>query len=204
MKTKCLIILFIIGLVGCNKNENIEIRRADGTIQFKYKVDQSGKRQGEYLVFFENGIDIFEKSYYQDSLLEGARTLYFKNGQPEIIETYHNGVLEDTVYTYYSNGAIKLKSPYVNGVLEGTLLKYRLDGTILEAVTFVDNQEEGPFKEYYPNGRVKWTGQYLHGNQEFGELIYFDSTGLMLKKMFCDSVGKCRTIWEHSTLPKYD
>ena len=90
---------------------------------------------------------------------------------------------------------------YVDGVLSGAVLSYFENGTLKEFATVEDNIENGPFKEYYPNGKLKWEGQFLNGDKEFGELINYDSTGIMIRKMWCDSLAVCKTTW---TLEKGD
>ena len=58
-----------------------------------------------------------------------------------------------------------------------------------------DNNENGPFKEYYPNGNIHWEGNYLNGDNEFGILNEYNEQGELIKKMDCDSMAVCKTIW---------
>ena len=47
--------------------------------------------------------------------------------------------------------------------------------------------------EYHPN-RKKCTGRPIfNGDNEFGLLERFDTTGTLIKKMMCDSMAICRT-----------
>ena len=78
--------------------------------------------------------------------------------------------------------------------MQGWWYKYYPSGEIMEKVTFVDNQENGPFIEYHKNGQISVEGQYLDGDNEHGELKFFDEAGLHYRTMRCDS-GLCRTIW---------
>ena len=65
----------------------------------------------------------------------------------------------------------------------------------MEEVLFKDNEENGPFVEYYDNGEIEWKGSYLNGDNEFGILEQYDRTGVLIKKMECDSLGACITVW---------
>ena len=52
------------------------------------------------------------------------------------------------------------------------------------------------FEEYYTNGKIKWKGSYRNGDHEYGLLEKYDSTGVLVKKMECDSLFICRTVWK--------
>ena len=102
---------------------------------------------------------------------------------------------------FYPNGDTLLKTQYSNGVLSGIFTKYYASGQIEETVTFANNDENGPFYEYYENGILHWEGSYLNGDNEFGLLTEYNTEGVILKKMMCDSLAMCRSIW---TLEKGD
>lgn len=177
---------------GLKKVENIN--EATGMKEVYY-IDQDSMIQGEKLLYVNEGKVLLEKSEYVDGVLDGIREIYFENGNAEIKETYKQGLLTDTLYVYYSNGEVKLKTPYVNGVLNGTVLQYYESGMLKEEVTYIDNQENGAFTEYHENGQVKWRGEYLNGDNEFGLLQEYNEDGQLIKKMSCDSLAICRTIW---------
>ena len=59
----------------------------------------------------------------------------------------------------------------------------------------VKGMPHGRHVEYYKNGKMKWKGSYRNGDQEFGLLEHFDSTGVLVKTMMCDSLRICRTTW---------
>lgn len=59
----------------------------------------------------------------------------------------------------------------------------------------VNNEENGPFTEYHENGQKAWEGTFLNGDNEYGLLQQYDEAGTLIKKMNCDSLGVCTTIW---------
>ncbi|MFM2393988.1 MAG: hypothetical protein RLZZ546_1970, partial [Bacteroidota bacterium] len=70
-----------------------------------------------------------------------------------------------------------------------------------EVVSFIHGNEDGPFEEYYENGKIMWKGSYKMQNdepREYGSLDSFGMDGQVAKKMFCDSLFLCRTIWRKS------
>lgn len=84
---------------------------------------------------------------------------------------------------------------YTDGVLDGQVISYFEDGTKRESVTFLNNTENGPFTEFHENGKKHWEGTYRNGDNEYGLLIEYDTLEKIIKKMDCDSLGMCRTIW---------
>ena len=103
--------------------------------------------------------------------------------------------MEGEHFVYYPSGKLMIESNYEGGKMNGLFTKYFESGEVAETVTFVDNNEMGPFTEYHSNGKVQWKGNYLDGDKEFGLLEQFDEHGTLIKKMMCDTLGVCQTIW---------
>ena len=104
--------------------------------------------------------------------------------------------MEGIYQTFYPDGTIKLEKHFQNNTLVGTIKVYHPNGNLKEEVTIENNTENGPFKEYHSNGKIHWQGTYLNGDNEFGLLEEYDSTGMLIKKMMCDSNAVCITIWK--------
>ncbi|MEL6122865.1 MAG: toxin-antitoxin system YwqK family antitoxin [Bacteroidota bacterium] len=172
-----------------------EIRNSDGELSQILRMDRDSVLQGESVTFFENGEDVFERATYVDGELNGVRKLYYSNGTVEIQEYYEDGILIDTLYTYHQNGQVRTKLNYQKGTITGIGLKYDNSGRLLERVTFANDSENGPFEEYHPNGQLHWQGYYQDGPNEVGELREYDTEGMLIKIMSCDSLSTCRTIW---------
>lgn len=203
MKSSCInitawmLVILIFLYASCNSNENEIIEYApSGNIYKKYYIDQDSLLSGPYFTYYEDGRSLFERASYKNGKLSGKRVLYYPSGQPEIIESYIDDILIDTLYVFYESGSIKRKAPYTNGVLTGVLLVFYENGQLKEEVTFEENRENGKFVEYHENGQIKWTGQYLNGENEFGLLTEYNDRGEAIKKMNCDSLAICRTIWK--------
>jgi len=188
--------LFILSFVfySCAP-EDVVTTFENGSTKEIYAVNDEGQKNGVYKLFREDGT-LQEESNFKKDQLVGQRKIYFQDGkQIEILENYKDGILEGEHVDYYESGGKLIVSNYVDGKMNGLLTKYYEDGKVMETVTFKDNMEMGPFKEYYANGQVQWEGNFLNGDQEFGLLTQFDESGSMIKKMMCDSLGVCQTIW---------
>lgn len=189
--------------MSCNPTtlSKVEIRDSNSNLTEVYYIDRDSLKQGIYLNYYEGGRIPFEKSEYKNGVLDGIRTLFYKTGDIEIMEHYKKGKLHGPITTYHLNGKKSFEGNYIDGLLSGKVTTYYASGTRKEEVTFENNEENGPFLEYYENGALQWSGNYLNGDNEFGELSYFDSTGVLIKKMICDSNAICQTTW---TLEKGD
>lgn len=187
-------ILLLFFLVSCTPDD-VTTLYENGKTKEIYSINKEGVKNGLYKMFREDG-SLSEESHYAKGQLSGKRKIYFPDGkQVEIEENYIADELVGDHVVFYPSGAKLLESTFVEGKMNGLLTKYFEDGSINETVTFVDNEEQGPFKEYYANGQVQWEGQYLNGDQEFGLLKQYDEAGTLIKKMMCDSLGVCQTIW---------
>lgn len=185
----------LLMIAGC-RQKITEVKTDTGALKERYSTNSKGDKDGLYESWLEDGT-LFEKATYKDGKLVGERILYYPNGNPEIIEVYdESGQLHGPYKTFYDNGNLKSEKTYVHNVLQGIARGYHMNGKLKEEVIFTDNSENGPFTEYHPNGVVQWKGTYLNGDNEFGLLEEFDSTGVLIKKMMCDSQAVCRTIWK--------
>ena len=181
-------------LISCGNNE-VTISYENGKPNEIYSVNDENQKDGLYKQFREDGT-LQEESNYSSDILNGKRKIYQPDGvNLEIEEFYKDGKLEGSHFVYYPSGKLMIESKYVDGKMEGVLSKYLESGELMETVTFQNNMEMGPFKEFHPNGQVQWEGTYLDGDKEFGLLQQFDEQGKLIKKMMCDSLGVCQTIW---------
>jgi len=194
MSRNLLIILFFTCILSaCKESNYVIIKDQEGRVQEKYAVNQDSLKHGDYSSYI-NGT-LVEQAQYVNGKLNGPRKLFHTNGEVEIEENYKNGVIAGLYKSYYYNGVIAQEANYVNGKMEGNLKTYYKEGALKEEVTMVDNNENGPFKEYYESGQLKWEGQFLNGDNEFGLLKNYNDKGELIKKMMCDSLGVCATVW---------
>ena len=186
-------------LSSCSDVDKIEHRNEAGVVvQRFYRSKVDSLVQGKFEIFDDAG-RLVEEAYYDKGLLEGQRTLYHPNGNPQYVETHTNGVFEGPYKAYYPDGQLELEGIYVNNEMTGIWKRYYPDGSKREEVTFAEGKENGPFQEWYPSGKQKAQGQYADGPKEDGELLMYDEDGQLERKMRCDT-GICRTFWTPDSL----
>ena len=189
-----LLLITAVCLSACSsKLETVESTDEYGYIVKYTRSKDDFAKQGLYTRLGKDGKKMEEANYVNDTL-HGPRTLFYPNGQAEIIEQYHKGQFAGIFKTFHESGKIKLEGEYINGVMQGQWKGYYESGQLKETVQFESNEENGPFVEYYDNGNLKAEGAYLNGDNEHGELKLYDENGQLNKKMNC-KMGVCRTTW---------
>lgn len=183
----------VFGLFSCQKT--VKTTYENGQTKEEYTVNDKGEKNGFYERYLENGT-LIEESNFVNGLQHGKRRYYYENGNLEFESDYVNDLLTGKHLTYYDTGELLVESTYKNSEVVGIFKKYYRNGNLEEEVTFVEDLENGPFKEYYENGSIKWKGNYLNGDNEFGIIEQYNIKGELIKKMKCDSMSLCKTIWE--------
>jgi len=190
-----LLLILSLLIISCDSNPDIKLIKDDqGRVIESYEVNEAGAKHGTYKAFNESGTQL-EEAIYTEGKLDGYRRLYRDNGSIEIEEHYKQDVSHGPYTVYYESGAKEISTDYDNGKMNGILHRYYESGKVMEEVKMKDNEENGPFKEYYENGNIQWEGNYLNGENEVGLLMQYNESGVLTKKMLCDSLSICQTIW---------
>lgn len=187
------ILLTLLGMMACQKSNMVVKKDEKGHITEQYGITADSLKQGEYTAYVDGTLS--EKANYDKGQLQGTRQIFYPSGAVEIEETYQQGQIIGAYKTFFEDGTLAQEAQYIRGVMQGLIKSYYPDGKLKEEVTMVDNEENGPFKEYYKDGVLEWEGQYLNGDNEFGLLKHYNANGVLDKKMMCDSLAICSTIW---------
>jgi len=159
-------------------------------------VDETGKRQGDWIHYYETGEKKSEGKYLNDKKT-GEWRFYFKSGKLEQKGSYKKGNPEGLWNWYFENGNIEREETFVNGKEEGMMIEYSETGKIMTKGEFFDGLEEGIWfynvgdhteegeykggqpdgiwKHYYANGKLKFQGNYNFGEADGKHKFYFDS-----------------------------
>ncbi len=200
------IFLSFMLFISCNDTKIIENKNSQGIIIERFQIikEKSGEvKHGLYERFDDQG-RLVEQSNYVNGKLEGIRKL-FENGVLESEETRVADQFHGPYKAYHPNGQLRMEANYIHDVITGDVKVYYPSGKLKEIVRFADNVEDGPFVEYYENGNKKAEGQYIQLDNgvenvpaESGELKLYDTTGILIRIMNCES-GKCITTWAKDT-----
>ena len=191
--TQIILLFLFVSFIACDQVKKAEIKTADGYLVETFEFIGDSIKHGLQTKFI--GQKINEQAVYENGKLNGERKIFFGDGTPEIIEQYVNDVIHGSYKVYHPNGSIHIEAEYIEGKMQGELKRYYDSGEIMEEVVMKDNEENGPFKEYFKNGNLHWEGTFLNGDNEFGELKEYAENGELIKRMMCDSMSVCQTIW---------
>jgi uncharacterized protein len=186
---------FFVILVLTSCAEKVRTYHDNGSLNEVYSIDDEGEKNGEYKRFSSKDI-LLETSNFIHGLQNGERKLYYDSGKLEEIQRFEIGKLNGPQIGFHENGKTKFTCTNKENLLQGEYHSYFDNGKKRLFLTFVDDLENGPFIEYYRSGGMEWKGNYRNGNKEFGLLEQFDEKGELIKKMQCDTLGACFTIWK--------
>jgi antitoxin component YwqK of YwqJK toxin-antitoxin module len=157
--TSCILSLYILSVVSCNKTE----------VNYITKIDNEGyKHVSEYLI------------YNNDTLEHGLSNVY-KNDTLYFTCNYNSGRLNGEFIKYHNNGNIHIQNLYVNDKIFGeqfiyfknrTLEKYILFGLDGKPKFHVDYDEEGNVIDWYGNAIGDW---YFNDKDKYGNLLSNDT-----------------------------
>jgi len=170
-----------------------------GYLRSKQKInrnDNAGRKQGKWLVFYDNGI-LRTEGYYKNGKRNGVFKEYDKNGSLKEINKFDEDIpdleAQETVIldirsTYYEDGTINTTGTYKEGKKEGTHRVYDKQGNIIDGFIYKDGKvirkgivdESGLYQKnwefYFVNGEVKLKGEFVNSKKQ-GTWMYFYKTG---------------------------
>ena len=154
MKYLLILSCLLFTSVGWSKDINSdELIKRDGLYYEKFKdvpftgdvvgkeqgKISKGKREGEYLTYYENG-QLKYKSNYKEGVLEGEWLYYHDNGQLRFKENYKDGKLEGEWLYYHDNGQLRFKRNWKDGKKEGEWLYYHETGQLETTEIYKDGE----------------------------------------------------------------
>ena len=84
-------------------------------------------------------------------------------------------------FEYHESGGIKIKGFYNDNLLrEGLWVSYYENGTKWSEAYYVDGKRDGHNLTFYPNGKVRYIGEYKN-DLKFGEWSFYDENGNLTK-----------------------
>ncbi len=104
-----------------------------------------------------------------------GKWLYYHTDGKAIMsdENYENGVLNGQATTYYKTGEITEILNYLNGKLHGNIKRYDLNGTIVSDLNYKNGNLNGMAKYYDADGKLKYTGPY-ENDEKVGKWVYYE------------------------------
>lgn len=176
------------------KTKKIEIYWKDGlmdgtktTFYKKSKVKQimnfeKGKRQGEYVNYYENG-KVKERGFYKDDFLVGTMESFYPNGRTRFVYNYNNGYQRGWNILYFENGQ-KEQEAFINekGWIDSTFRAWYPSGYPMKEIDYDNGIYNGIYKEWHSDGTLAYEGNYTNGLKDGTHKTYEVLVGVLLKK----------------------
>lgn len=150
------------------------------------KVDELGRKQGEWAKKYPNGRYIYEatfvdnipidtvKRYYEDGTIslyqiykpatDSCYVINFNDENKKGSEGFYiKGKKVGTWLFYNNNGNIVTKSNYNNDIIDGLSITYYPTGEILEKINYKNGVLHGPWQRFYSSGATQTSASYNNG-----------------------------------------
>lgn len=108
-------------------------------------------RTGVWRYYDNKGGIVLNETYNNDGVLDGKRTVFFKNGKKAEEYLYVNGKLEGTSKRFSQSGTTLHEMEYLNGLLHGRSIFYETNGNKKESGLYYKDYKVGKW-DYYIDG----------------------------------------------------
>ena len=177
------------------KVTNAFIYNDNGLLMSEGIVDESGNRNGKWKDLYPDKITEAEGTY-TDNRRTGVWKFFNASGKMEQTGSYNNGRPDGLWKWYYDNGAILREEEYFQGQRDGAFTEYSSTGDIIGQGQYSDGEKngewkfksgdlteegkyiiglkDGQWKSYYPDGKLRYKGNFVQGNPDGQNLWYFE------------------------------
>jgi len=166
-------------------------------------IDESGKKQGYWEFYYENG-GLRGKGNYTNNVKNGEWVYFYQSGKMEQKGFYDQvGLINGEWIWFYENGATRIKEFYAEGEREGIFTEYTEDGILMaeghyvkgskegdwietvhgyiEQGSYLDNVPDGQWKYYYTTDTLYFEGLFIDGNADGFHIWYYRNGNPMVQ-----------------------
>ena len=126
---------------------------------------RNGKKNGA-LKKYADSVLVSDEQYVAD-VKQGPTTTYYPDGKTKSVVVFKDGKEDGKAYEYAEDGRPITISAWRSGVLQRREQVNRLDG---------QGWRQGTWQGYYPNGKLKWEGNYVDDKRQ-GIFKEYDAQG---------------------------
>jgi hypothetical protein len=103
-----------------------------------------------------------------DSLLEGEKSVYAKNGKLRYIVEYKKGIANGRVREFYEDGKIYMDAIYKDGHRNGKCSLFFKNGKPFSVLNYVNGEKDGIETKFYGNGNCRAITVFRKGKAQPG------------------------------------
>ena len=176
-----------------------------------------GSQNGAWVYYFNNGAKMADVNFLNGNGIisdssgipkngrEGLFNSYYKNGNPETIQTLKSGKFDGVYNSFYENGKPKDVRNYTAGKLNGLYSFYDENGNKKEVSNYKSGEFDGLVTLFYENGNKKQVSNYKFGKLEGLETQYDDLGLKIIERNYSNGLlnGKL-TFYEKAGVKNYE
>lgn len=154
-----------------------------GNVSHTYSYNKEGKKDGEYIAYYDEKDRVAEKAVFKNGLVNGEYTIYHDNGAIESKRQFVDNVIADgDCPHYYPDGKLKENHTYLNHKFEGKAYEYYPDGTLKSEGTYHLGKNVGKETRYYSSGKVEVISNYDQQGKSDGITEVYGKDGQLTAK----------------------
>lgn len=158
---------------------------------FHTSASEPSVLEGAYTAYYTNGQQKI-KGYYENNVATGLWEYFYENGNPKM-----RGTLQDNIYHgvweyFYENGNLQMKGAVYDTTRSGDWQFFYERGTLKREGNFKDGKKDGLWKYYYEDEKLK--AEELHQGDTSIYREYYVSGELKLKGMQVKGVNEGKWI----------
>jgi uncharacterized protein len=168
-------------------------------------VDEAGNHNGKWKDFFPDG-KVKDEGQVTDNRRTGLWKFYNTSGKVEQTGSYNNGRPDGLWKWFYENNALLREEEYFQGLRNGSFTEYSITGEIISQGQYSDGEKngewkyksgdnieegkyimglkDGPWKSYYPDGKLRFKGNFSQGNPDGVQTYYYENSKLKEEQYF--------------------
>lgn len=188
--------------ISLSRQDGFYIEKLSNSSNYAHLFVKDSLLDSIYFGYYKNG-QLEREANFSKGLLNGKRSIYWKNGSIHYILYYKYGKPDGLGFTYRKNGSLKVESMYSGGFVNGPSTDYKRDGKQKTQWYYIDGEKQNIWKsyhyysndtlqtsyylnklkmadsayqEYFRNGNLKKTGNYKNHKKD-GEWTFYESNG---------------------------
>ncbi|MFN8242051.1 MAG: hypothetical protein U0X39_15030 [Bacteroidales bacterium] len=186
---------------------NSKVYNDNGLLLSEGIVDEAGNRNGKWKDFFASG-KIQAEGQYTDNRRSGTWKFYNEQGKVEQNGSYNNGRPDGLWTWFYEDGSVLREEEYFQGLRDGSFTEFSRNGSRIATGQYSDGErngewkfstsglteegkyilglKDGTWKSYYPDGRLRYKGNWVQGNPD-GSHFYYHENGKVKEERIYDN-----------------
>lgn len=165
----------------------------DGLILYEGIVDEQGRKQGPWKIYYRSG-GLKARGSYKNDLKVGTWKYFLEDGSLEQTGSYISGKPDGLWTWYFPNGELWREEEYVLGLEDGVSIEYNDTGAVIAQGEYISGFKEG--KWFFQLNDHREEGKFFEGERT-GEWkhFYLDTDNLRFTGFYENGIKNGLFVW---------